>query len=251
MLGSFARMMGIDVAEAEHPLAAYSSINEFFVRRLRPGARSIDTRHDCIVSPVDGVIGQLGTIRNGTLMQAKGRSYSAAALLDDAEAARAYENGSFLTIYLSPRHYHRIHVPHTGSIARADHVPGALLPVNEPSVQHIDALFPRNERLLCYIESDLGTTAAVAVGAYNVGRISAAFDPAWQDGAPVTNRAGAERSTRRYDPPIAIEKGAEMMAFHLGSTIVMLFDRIVTFESAVQPGAEVKMGAPVGRWDTL
>lgn len=248
VLSSFAGMMGINVEEAEHSFAAYGSINEFFVRRLRPGARPIDARHDHLVSPVDGVIGQYGAIRDGTLMQAKGRSYSAAALLDDAEAARAYDNGTFLTIYLSPRHYHRIHAPHAGSITRADHIPGALLPVNQPSVQHIDALFPRNERLLCYIRGDFGTTAAVAVGAYNVGRISAAFDPAWQDGGSVTNRAGAERTTRTYVPPVAIEAGAEIMAFHLGSTIVMLYDRPVTLDHSLHPGAEVRMGTSVGKW---
>jgi phosphatidylserine decarboxylase len=250
VLSAFARMMGIDVSEAERPLREYASINEFFVRRLRSGVRSVDARPDHVVSPVDGVIGQFGRIHSGTLMQAKGRSYRASALLDDEAAARAFEHGSFLTIYLSPRHYHRIHAPQTGSIGRADHIPGALLPVNQPSVMHIDALFPRNERLLCYIESEPGTTVVVAVGAYNVGRISAAFDPAWQSGASVTNKAGAKRTTRRYETPIAIVKGAEIMAFHLGSTIVMLFDDVVRFDPAVVPGAEVRMGTSLGVWGT-
>ncbi|HEX6694023.1 MAG TPA: archaetidylserine decarboxylase [Longimicrobiales bacterium] len=249
VLSAFARATGIDATRAEKDIAEYGSINEFFVRRLRPGAHSIDASSDRPVSPVDGIVGQLGGIEKGSLIQAKGRTYTAGALLGDPLAAERFRHGSFITIYLSPRHYHRIHAPCSGAIRRCDHIPGALLPVNLPSVMHIDALFPRNERLVCYIEDgggSFGSTAVVAVGAYNVGRISAAFDPAWRDGRHITNRRDAAGESRHYDPPVAVAKGDEIMAFHLGSTVVLLFDRPVTFLPGIAPGSDVTMGSAIG-----
>ena len=249
VLSAFARAMGIDAAMAEKDIAEYGSINEFFVRRLRPGAHTIDASPRRPVSPVDGIVGQLGSIEKGSLIQAKGRTYTAAALLGDPLAAARFREGSFITIYLSPRHYHRIHSPCDGAIRRCDHIPGALLPVNLPSVMHVDALFPRNERLVCYVEDrsgPFGTTAVVAVGAYNVGRISAAFDPAWRDGRHITNRRDADGESRHYDPPIPVARGDEIMAFHLGSTVVLLFDRPVTFLPGIAPGSDVTMGSAIG-----
>jgi len=120
VLGAFARLVGIDVSEAEKNIESYTSINDFFVRRLRPGVR-VWPQTNAIASPVDGVIGQHGRISGGQLIQAKGRHYSAGALLDDASAAARYEGGTFVTIYLSPRHYHRIHAPCRGSITEARH----------------------------------------------------------------------------------------------------------------------------------
>lgn len=245
VLGAFARATGIDVGEAELPIDAYVSLNAFFVRRLRPGVRVFPDDPAVIVSPVDGVVGQHGRIREGCLIQAKGRTYDAGALLDDAHAAARYEGGSFLTIYLSPRHYHRIHSPVTGTVTSARHVPGALLPVNEPAVLHVPDLFPRNERVVCHIQGDAAGVAVVAVGAYNVGRISTAFDPAWVGpGAPVANSGGAVEAVRTYDPPVPVGRGDEIMAFHLGSTIVMLMEPGV--ELAVgAPGSDILLGAPV------
>jgi phosphatidylserine decarboxylase len=246
VLGAFARAMGIDASEAEHGLRDYNTINEFFVRRLRTGARSIDPRAGHVVSPVDGVIGQAGFIANGALLQAKGRTYTTAALLDDASVAAPFEGGTFITIYLSPRHYHRIHAPASGVIRRAVHIPGTLFPVNAPSVQHIDNLFPRNERLIAYISDGAVHAAVVAVGAYNVGRISAAFDRAWQGGNHVTNRAKARREERVYEPGISVAAGEEIMAFHLGSTVVLLFNRRIVLGREVYPGSEVRMGQSLG-----
>src|SRR5690606_22162738 len=135
-----------------------------------------------LASPVDGATGQVGRIRSGRVLQAKGRWYSIAELIGDALEAERYEGGSFVTLYLSPRDYHRIHAPCDGAIAYARHIPGALLPVNAAAVAHVPDLFPRNERLLCAIDGPLGRVTVVAVGAYNVGRISAAFDPDWRAG---------------------------------------------------------------------
>ena len=241
VLMTFARTVGIDVSEAERPIEHYISLNDFFVRRLKPGARpwTLDARS--AGSPVDGVVGQLGRIRSGTLLQAKGREYTAAALLSDATEAARFDGGSFLTLYLSPRHYHRIHAPCGGRLPKAVHVPGALLPVNAPSVTHVPDLFARNERLLCYIDGELGRVAVVAVGAYNVGRISAAFDVEWQK--PVTNVRGALTDTHAYDPPKAVTAGDEIMAFHLGSTVVLLFEGTATLNAELQAGAEIRLGS--------
>ena len=242
IIGSFARLVGIDVDEAEHPVSEYPSINAFFVRRLKPGARTWPDDADVATSPVDGIVGRHGTILNGRLIQAKGRDYTAAALLDDAAEAARYDGGSFLTIYLSPRHYHRIHAPCGGVIATARHIPGALLPVNEPGVVHVQDLFPRSERVVCSIDGALGRVAVVAVGAYNVGRISTAFDEAWAGpGGSVANRPGAAGSTRSYAPPLPVRHGDEIMAFHLGSTVVLLFEKGGSLV-APQPGTEVRLG---------
>jgi phosphatidylserine decarboxylase len=242
VIGAFARAVGIDTGEAERPVGDYESINAFFVRRLRPGARSWPGDDTTAASPVDGIVGQHGAIRGGRLIQAKGRHYSAADLLADEAAARRYDGGAFVTIYLSPRHYHRIHAPCGGSIRTASHLPGALLPVNEAAVLHVNDLFPRNERVACSIDSPIGRVAVVAVGAYNVGRISTAFDPDWAGSASVANRKGAAPQVRRYDPAIPVQQGDEIMAFHLGSTVIMLFEPGLDIV-APPPGAEVRLGS--------
>ncbi|MBR9990876.1 MAG: phosphatidylserine decarboxylase [Gemmatimonadetes bacterium] len=242
VLGTFARTVGIDTGEAELPIEEYGSINAFFVRRLRAGAREWPNDDATVASPVDGIMGQHGTVRDGTLVQAKGRHYTASALLDSEEDAARFDGGSFLTIYLSPRHYHRIHAPCSGSIPVASHVPGALLPVNEAGVLHIPDLFPRNERVVCMIDGPLGRAAVVAVGAYNVGRISTAFDDDWAGpGGSVANRGAVAGETRRYDPPRVVKQGEEIMAFHLGSTIVALFERGPRLD-APAPGSAVRLG---------
>lgn len=242
VLGAFARLAGIDAAEAEHGLADYPSLNAFFVRRLKPGARVWPESPDTAGSPVDGVVGQLGRITGGRLLQAKGRWYSAPELLVDPGEDARFEGGMFLTLYLSPRHYHRIHAPLAGRVVRARHVPGALLPVNAAAVSEIPDLFVRNERLICLLDSDVGRVAVVAIGAYNVGRISAAFDPGW-GGGRVTNRRRVQVDVRRYEPPVSVRRGEEIMAFHLGSTVVLLFEPgAPPLRSDLAPGAEIRLG---------
>lgn len=241
IIGGFARAVGIDAGEAELPLEEYGSINDFFVRRLRSGVRSWPNDDATIAAPVDGVVGRHGIIRGGLLIQAKGRHYRAADLLAGREPDR-YEGGTFITLYLSPRHYHRIHAPCSGVIAGAHHVPGALLPVNDPAVRHVPDLFPRNERVICRIDGALGSTVVVAVGAYNVGRISTAFDTDWVGaGRSVTNRRRSEPESRSYDPPRPVRQGDEIMAFHLGSTVVMLVEPGPR-STVPAPGSEVRLG---------
>lgn len=252
VLGTFARLVGAEPSEAELPLEAYSSLNSFFTRKLRPGVRRWPHSADIVGSPVDGTTGQVGTIAGGQMIQAKGRRYSVAGLLDSAEMAEQYEGGSFLTIYLSPRDYHRIHAPCDGTIREARHVPGALLPVNIPAVAHVPDLFPRNERLICYLDGALGRVAMVAVGAYNVGRISAAWDPLWNSPDErtgwVTNRRGVAASTKRYRPPVRVRQGDEIMTFHLGSTVVLVFEpRRVELRPDLHPEQSVRLGEALAR----
>ncbi len=246
LIGGFARLVGADLGEARGAPGDYASLNAFFVRRLRPGLRAWPSDPLDAGSPVDGIVGAFGAVRSGRVVQAKGLRYGIADLLGDETEADGFSGGTFLTLYLSPRHYHRIHAPVGGSIALARHVPGALLPVNEAAVATIPNLFPRNERLLCHIDSPVGRVAVVAVGAYNVGRISAAFDDGWgaQAGRPgwVTNRPRAVVEARRYEPPVPVARGDDLMAFHLGSTVVLLFPEGVALDEGLQPGAEIRLG---------
>ena len=253
VLGAFARGVGADVGESELSLEEYGSLNRFFTRRLREGARAWPDDPRVAASPVDGVTGQVGRVAEGRAIQAKGRWYSVAELLDDAAEGARYDGGAFVTLYLSPRDYHRIHAPCEGVIPLARHVPGALLPVNAPAVAHVPELFARNERLVCYLDGPLGRVAVVAVGAYNVGRISAAFDPAWNAppgrSAWVTNRRGVDRAeTRRYEPPVRVRQGDEIMTFHLGSTVVLLFEPgRVELDPGLRAEMPVRLGMAVGR----
>lgn len=252
VLGAFARTVGADVTEAEQPLEAYPTLNRFFTRKLKPGARTWPDDPSVVASPVDGAVGQVGTVREGRLIQAKGRPYDVAALLEDADARTRYEGGVFVTLYLSPKDYHRIHAPVAGEIRAARHVPGQLLPVNAPSVAHMPELFARNERLMCHIDGAMGRVAVVAVGAYNVGRISAAFDPAWNappgESAWVTNRRGLQSAARSYDPPVPVKQGDEIMTFHLGSTVVLVFEPgHVELLPVLRPDAPVRLGQPIAR----
>ena len=252
VLGAFARAVGANVDECELPLEEYPSLNRFFVRRLRPGARAWPRDARVAASPVDGAFGQVGRVSEGKLIQAKGRHYTLASLLDDGAEWERFEGGVFATVYLSPKDYHHIHAPCGGTVARARHIPGALLPVNAPAVAHLPDLFARNERLVAYIDGPLGRVAMVAVGAYNVGRISAAFDPAWNAPAGasswVTNRRGLAATTKTYAPPVAVEQGDPFMTFHLGSTIVLVFEpgRAELAASCV-PGAPVRLGSEIAR----
>lgn len=272
VIGAFARAVGADLTEAEREPREYPSVSAFFTRRLRPGVRDWPADPAVPASPVDGIVGQVGRVQAGRALQAKGVDYGVGALLADPSAAGAFESaeeafggGWFVTLYLSPRHYHRIHAPVGGVVREARAVPGALLPVNDAAVRLVPGLFPRNERLVALIDAGGGhagegrsggeghAVAVVAVGAFNVGRISAAFDPEWgrPGGRGVTNRG---RSTglelRRYDPPVPVTRGQELMAFHLGSTVVLLFgpghpER--TLHPSLVPGREIRLGAPLFR----
>jgi len=236
----FARVFRIATEEAELSLGDYTSIDEFFVRRLRAGLRSWPDDPDVITSPVDGRIGEFGRIEKGRALQAKGRSYSLAQLLDEP-AGQRFDSGDFITLYLSPSHYHRVHAPASGTLPWTRWIPGALLPVNLAAIETVSDLFPRNERVVCWIDSTAGALALVAVGAYNVGRITAAFDA-----GAAANRRGAIASTRAYEPPLRVRRGDELLSFHLGSTVILLFEAgRIAWTGSVITGSEVRLGEAI------
>jgi phosphatidylserine decarboxylase len=239
---AFARRYGIDLSECED-LHVYRTFGEFFARPLRPGRRPIAPGERVIVSPVDGVVSQAGVAAAGRLVQAKGIDYPAAGLLADADLARRLEGGAYATLYLAPRDYHRIHFPLGGRIAGWRYVPGRLWPVNPASVRTVPGLFAANERLVTVLDTPLGRCALVAVGATVVGRVRAFYDPT----VPHTNQRGAPPRRRDYETPIPVEKGQELGAFEMGSTVILLFEPgRVRLEERLVAGARVRVGEPVG-----
>jgi len=251
----FAALVGVELEEAEHGPEHYDSLSAFFVRRLRPGLRDWPEVDGVPGSPVDGIVGSFGALADGAAIQAKGISYRVSDLLGDP-GEQGFGSGWFITIYLSPRHYHRIHAPLDALVHEARSIPGRLLPVNLPAVRTVSDLFPRNERLVARMETNGVQSALVAVGAYNVGRISAAFDPGWGRGSGmgVTNRPRAEKEgreieVRRYDPALAVSRGEELMAFHMGSTVVLLLDGSGPGFPGLHPdlveGQEIRLGTPL------
>lgn len=238
---AFASRYGVDLSEAEKPLGDYKTFGEFFARRLKPGSRPIAPGDEVPVSPVDGAVSQAGVGEAGELVQAKGRSYTLAALLADAEEAKRFVGGAYLTLYLSPRDYHRIHAPLGGRILGWAYVPGQLWPVNRPSVAGVPDLFTVNERLVTYLETPLGHVALVAVGATMVGRIRAAYDD-------VITQAGQPGRRVKYERPLEIGKGDEVGVFEMGSTVILLFEPgRVALDGRLVPEVHVRVGEPIGR----
>lgn len=238
----FVAATGIDLTEAQDDISDYECLEDLFVRRLRPGVRRVEPDATAVVSPVDAMIGACGTVENDTLFQVKGRSYRLSRLLDDAENATRFEGGPYATFYLSPRDYHRIHAPVSGVIREARVVPGGLLPVFPEALEKVDELFARNERLITYIDTThAGRIAVVKVGATLVGRISLAYDRDVH-----TNQQGQSRRTIEYEPPHLIQKGADLGAFELGSTVVLIGEKGRVDFSGVQPGSATRMGLRIG-----
>ncbi|HTN53127.1 MAG TPA: archaetidylserine decarboxylase [Anaeromyxobacter sp.] len=239
---AFARRYGVDLAESPD-LEAYRTFGEFFARPLRPGLRPIAPGDEVVVSPVDAVVSETGRATAGALVQAKGIDYSAAALLGDDALAARLEGGAYATLYLSPRDYHRIHFPLGGAVTGWRYLPGKLWPVNPASVRTVPGLFTVNERLVTVMETPLGACAVVAVGATVVGRVRATYDPA----APFTNAAGAVRRRRDYETPLRVEKGQELGAFEMGSTVILIFEPgRVRLGPTLVPGARVRVGQAIG-----
>jgi len=239
---AFAARYGIDLSECGE-LEAFRTFGEFFARPLRPGLRPIAPGEDVLVSPVDGVVSQAGRADGGRLVQAKGLDYSLDALLADPAAAARFRGGAFATLYLSPRDYHRIHFPIGGRITGYRYVPGRLWPVNAASVQGVPGLFTVNERLATLLETPLGACAVVAVGATIVGRIRAYYDPT----VPVSNLPRAHPVSRDYSTPIPVEKGQELGAFEMGSTVILLLEPgRAALRDGLVAGARVRVGEPIG-----
>lgn len=235
----FAKAYQIDVDAAGKPLHEYPSIGHFFIRDLREGLRPVESD---FVSPVDGVLRNFGTIENGQLEQIKGKTYTLARFLGDELYARRYENGTFFNLYLSPQDYHHVHAPVGGTIVRSVHIPGKLWPVNDWSLANINELFSINERVITYIDSPLGLTAVVMIGATNVGKISVTYD------SFISNTVRTPRTAARdYEHPIAIAAGERLGTFHMGSSVVILLEpgRVDLSRVRLEAGKKVHYGAAV------
>jgi phosphatidylserine decarboxylase len=244
---AFVRGFKVDMHEAvEEDVGSYPNFNAFFTRALKPEARPVDFAEDAIVSPIDGTVNQAGEIREGRIFQAKGHEYSAEELLGDAELARPFMNGEFATLYLSPRDYHRIHMPADGSLREMLHVPGRLFSVNGLTANNIPRLFARNERVVCIFETAFVKLALVAFGGFFVG----SSETVWA--GEITPPAGKHIRRWRYGPgeaagEVNLKKGQEMGRFNMGSTVVMLTEpNTVDWGDYLREGNKMRMGARIG-----
>ncbi len=241
----FARRYGVDMSEAAEPdIHRYDTFNDFFTRALRHGARPLaDAPWVC---PVDGAISQFGAIDGNQILQAKGHVYSTRALLGGDEAlAEEFAGGSFATLYLSPRDYHRIHMPCAGRLRLMVHVPGDLFSVNPATARAVPGLFARNERVACVFDTSAGPLALVLVGATVVGSMATVWH-----GTVSPPRLGVVRQWRYPDRSIELAQGQELGRFMLGSTVVLLWPRDtagMNFNENWAPGGAVRMGQAMAR----
>jgi phosphatidylserine decarboxylase len=237
----FVDRYGVNMAEALNPdIASYASFNEFFTRPLKAGARPLAKAE--LLCPVDGAISQFGAIEQDQIFQAKGHRYSTTALVGgDAALGHQFDNGSFACLYLSPRDYHRIHMPCAGRLLRMIYVPGELFSVNPTTARGVPGLFARNERVVCVFEGEHGLFVMVLVGATIVGSMATVWH-----GQVNPPRPGHIREWNYEDRRIELKQGDEMGRFLLGSTVVMLFPAStgnqVNFNPAWAPAAAIRMG---------
>lgn len=242
----FANHYQVNMGEAQvEELTAYEHFNAFFTRALKDGARPLDTTPGAVLCPADGAISQLGAIEQGRCFQAKGHSFSVIELLGgDIQRAEAFMGGQFATVYLSPRDYHRVHMPLAGTLREMIYVPGRLFSVNQTTAENVPELFAVNERVVCIFDTERGPMAVVLVGAM----IVASIETVW---AGLVTPPKRELKTVRYDEaaraPIHLEKGAELGRFKLGSTAIVLFgpDQVAWTE-ALGAGSAVRMGQALG-----
>ena len=233
---------GVDLSEAaDSDPRAYPTFNAFFTRALRPGARAADPDPRALLMPADGRISQCGAIQDGRIFQAKGQGFTAAELLGDQAAAEPFANGLFATVYLSPRDYHRVHMPWTGTLRETVHVPGRLFSVGTDAVASVPRLFARNERLACHFDTDFGPMCVVMVGALLVSGVETVWGgveiPPY--GGPVTTKDYRGRG-------IVVERFAEMARFNYGSTAIVLLPKgVAELASNLMAEMPVRLGQPL------
>lgn len=242
LIEKFASHYKVDLSEAQEPNCQnYPTFNQFFTRALKPSARSIDASHHSIVSPADGAISEMGSLTKDKLLQAKGRHYTLNELLaDDVALAQEFYNGQFATIYLSPKDYHRVHMPCDGKLVKTIYIPGKLFSVNNATVNRVPNLFARNERLVCAFQTQHGPMLLILVGAMIVSGISVV----WEEQAPA-----ADHIVNKYhEKPISLKKGEEMGRFHLGSTVIILLPRnAMQWLDSLSSADTVRMGQLLGK----
>lgn len=243
LIDTVARRFEVDLGEAaESDPRAYESFNAFFTRALREGARVADPDPDALLMPADGRISQLGPIghpdERGRIFQAKGRSFTAAELLGSQADADAFDEGVFATVYLSPRDYHRVHMPWTGTLRETVHIPGRLFSVGPAAVRHVPRLFARNERLACHFDTDFGPMAVVMVGALLVSGVETVWSG---EEIPAYGKRINRKDYRGQG--IVLERFAEMGRFNYGSTVIVLLPRgVAELSSDLSPEGPVRLG---------
>ena len=239
----FIKRYSVDMSLAVDPNPqAYSNFNEFFTRQLKPSVRPICADRLAVAAPADGAISELGSIREGQLLQAKGHSYSLKSLLGgDESLASTFAGGEFMTIYLSPRDYHRVHMPLAGKLEQMTYVPGRLFSVNAFSTSEISNLFARNERVICSFKTEMGPMVVILVGAMLV----ASIHTSWQ--GKVTPHPGSKIVTTTYaQKNIHLNKGEELGYFELGSTVIILFpSNVLDWDQALKASSTVRMGQKI------
>ena len=241
----FIKQYDVNMSEAELESASdFKSFNDFFTRQLKADARSIDSSPNAIISPVDGAISQLGNIQQGQIFQAKGQGFSVVELLGgDTERAAPFMGGDFATIYLSPKDYHRIHMPCTGTLREMVYIPGKLFSVNPVTAENVPRLFARNERVAAIFDTEFGPMAMVLVGAM----IVASIETVWSGLVAPIKRDVKTTSYGTSNEEIKLEKGQEMGRFKLGSTVVLAFPPNATeFVESLKATSSVQMGQTFG-----
>ncbi|MAM37893.1 MAG: phosphatidylserine decarboxylase [Erythrobacter sp.] len=243
LIRRFVEAYDVDMSEAARSIDEFASFNDFFTRELKPGARPLGDASTQILSPADGAVSQIGRIEQGRIFQAKGRHFTAAQLLGgDEKTAHRFDGGSFATIYLSPRDYHRVHMPAAGTLKSATYVPGELFSVNQVTAENVDGLFARNERLACLFDGPDGTFASVMVGAMIVAGIETVWSGLVETHNPHLVREDFASGEHSFSA------GDEMGRFILGSTVVLLFEPgKVEWSAGLKAGDSVRMGQPIGR----
>jgi phosphatidylserine decarboxylase len=239
LISIFIRHFKVDMTEAESAkVKDYEHFNAFFTRALKPGCRPIADNPAAIISPVDGMVIQYGKINKDRIIQAKGHDYSLEALFaGNMSHAGQYLYGSFITLYLSPRDYHRIHMPYTGKLVDMTYVPGRLFGVYPATVNCIPELFARNERVICHFDTAIGPMAVVMVGAINVGSI----ETVWH--GQVTPPYGREIQQWQYPANVSDhERGDEIGRFNMGSTVILLTQAKLAWSNKLAPGRHVRLG---------
>lgn len=244
LIRGFARMYNVNVDEvrAEVP-EDFATFNDFFIRELADDARSIDSRAESIVSPVDGTVSEAGSLTGNSILQAKGIEYTLDDLFAiDLDDARGYGNGNFATIYLAPYNYHRVHMPIDGELTAAHYVPGDLFSVNGATASLIPGLFARNERLNLHFDTAHGPAALIFVGALNVGSISTPWT-----GEIRPRKRGVVETLTLNDTPTKLSRGDLLGWFNMGSTVILLFPTgAATWSERLSAGETVRMGERIG-----
>jgi len=243
LIREIAKRYKVNLSEAlEQNLDAFKHFNAFFTRELKPGARPLCEGRFDIASPADGVVSQAGAIVDGDIFQAKGKSYTAAALLGGTERAEAFKNGQYATIYLSPKDYHRLHMPLSGTLTEMVHIPGRLFSVNQSTTNAIPGLFSKNERVCCFFDTEAGPMALVLVGAILVSGI----ETVWHGEVTPPSIASMQSWTYAENAPV-LNKGEEMGRFNMGSTIIVLFAKDkIQWQAGFQAERPIKVGEQIG-----